>query len=171
MDRYGDYKDIFFGNRKRNSRLLEDFDNDGANNLTEWILGSDGSNPEALPEEPKPVFSTTSTTVITTEFTRFIRIVSKFGFSFRKKLGTIPEVTYQLQLSTDGGLVWTDLPDGDYFNASGPTWQVRTVLTTENTTPVETVEVNSLFEDPISFIPAQPPGTQNDRFRFKVSRR
>lgn len=148
-DEYADYAKQRFGKDYKgvNTGILKDYDKDGYNNLTEWILESRAEDSASIPESPVPVYNDF-------KFNTFLQIYdnSYFGFTIDRKRGTIPKVREILQRSFNGGKTWEN------FMTSDANW---TVTKTYNTIRVASNRV-------INGAWAQPPGTENDIYRVKV---
>jgi hypothetical protein len=112
IDRYTDYSKSIFGKNKIKG-ILEDADGDGFNNLTEWILNSNPLQKAIIPVNPRPA-TVTQVDPFVFGFFGFFNTTSYYGFSVDQKIGTIPQVNYTLQYSTDGGITWLDFNDGYY---------------------------------------------------------
>lgn len=158
IDRYTEYADLFFKNKKAPD-ILVDTDKDGFNNLTEWILDSNANNassvPQTLTPEPllpivDPIFGRLGTT--------------NFGFDVERKLDTIPRVKYILQRSTNRGRTWkTFTSDGN--------WSVEFFRYVDSGNTYVDIQVRSQVEStPAVFPPrfVQPPGTEGHLYRVKV---
>lgn len=158
VDRYSEYVDItFLGSSSKGTDILSDPDNDGYNNLNEWILGSNATSSASIPVPPRPAFVTPAIDPIT-----LTQEVPYFGFDVSKKLGTIPDVAYTLQRSKDGGKTWSKfVTDAD--------WSVDTVRAPAiSYRPAKvTIQVRSLVYN--AGIPIQPPGTVTDIYRVKIT--
>jgi hypothetical protein len=183
IDRYSDYAELDLATAK-NKALLADPDKDGYNNLTEWILESDGSEVASIPEMPVP------------EPFQAVDIVggptpigSYFGFNVTIKEGTNPKVSYILQRSLDQGRTWRNFrsgyyfPDGSYATPDNPpdldglgnplddvTWSVRKVRTIERGIETYQIQVRSGIIDYTqdNNYQLEPPGTQGDLYRVKI---
>jgi hypothetical protein len=179
VDRYSDFRNALIGSKKsERGKLLNDADGDGFNNLTEWILESGPADSSSVPAAPVPRLVTT----ITSDSFFFLTSTRYFGFVIDKKLSTTPEVNYQLQRSRDKGVTWTDFNDGFYFEdgSYSPTlpffitsqlaWTVRTDKFTSRGAPREEIQVISNAVN-IEGEPTAPPGTANDIYRIKISRK
>lgn len=172
-NKYADYAGITFDDKnKKAPKILADSDGDGYNNLNEWILESNANDGADIPIEPDPAYNGGE---FDAESFQIIRN-THFGFTIDKKLGTTPAVKYTLQRSKDGGRTWQKF-------VSDADWEVSTVRLAaganprrENTpakveirveakpftvTDAEGNETDHFFE--------QPPGTENDRYRVKVT--
>ena len=181
VDRYSEYKGIIFAKDKKSSRsgLLKDPDKDGFNNLTEWVLDSNGDDAGSVPVQPTPE-------LVVDYFDFFFGIVqdSFFGFTIDKKMGTVPNVKYILQRSTDGGQTWTRFRDGYYlmdgtflteeqYNQAPVffdiAWRVETVKYLQAGARHSEIRVRSFqFEDEFGVDPVMPPGFENHQYRVKI---
>jgi hypothetical protein len=195
VNKYSDYRDLAFPNKNANTGLLDDADGDGYNNLNEWILDSEANNPEIQPVAPVAKFNPTlyDFDVFGFYYSSSVRIVRSpyYGFTVAQKLGTDPAIVYTLQRSKDGSKTWQDFPDGYYYNdgtysvtpISNPflydniAWVVQT---TDYKAGVGAVKANAPARREIqvrtsySFLGpggpnAAPPGTENDKYRVKIS--
>lgn len=160
VNRYEEYKSISLAFAKKDGNILKDADNDGYNNLNEWILDSNAAERGSIPVEPRAV---ANPTVWDETGFRLVR-AAYFGFTISKKLGTVPNVVYTLQRSTDNGKTWNKFK-------SDANWTVQTVrlargvqAARENTPERVEIRVESNTLD-------QPPGTENDRYRVKITLR
>ncbi|MEO5912634.1 MAG: hypothetical protein ABIS50_00260 [Luteolibacter sp.] len=159
VDRYTEYVDIDFPTSSKGTGILEDPDKDGYNNLNEWILDSNASNSASIPIAP-----VTELVQPVDPFFGLPTGFSYFGFDVKKKLGTIPGVIYTLQRSKDQGKTWSKFKtDTD--------WTVQTVRTAAiaNLPASATIQVRSLVYDTTTGTPIQPPGTDNDIYRVKIT--
>lgn len=172
INRYTEYQETVL-RRSRDTGLLGDTDRDGYNNLNEWILDSSASDPTSVPVAPITV---DNPAVYDLDFFTFfgrIRLVRPqyFGFTVNKKLATKPGVVYTLQRSRDRGRTWRRFVTDD-------NWTVRTVryapgigsLKQNSPTRVE-IQVESKVTDAATLNQIQPPGTQSDRYRVKITLR
>jgi hypothetical protein len=185
VNRYSEYADISFPNSNAKADLLKDADGDGYNNLNEWILDSGADNPNSIPVGPIPEFVDT-----VYDFDSFgyyfyfgyYRLVrpAYFGFTISKKLNTRPGVVYTLQRSKDNGRTWQKFESDD-------NWTVTTVnlapgmgsvkansprrveIRVESKPWTEIVADEDGFLSYITHYNEQPPGTQYDIYRVKVT--
>jgi len=162
VNRYEEYKEISLAlnNNKKARNILQDADGDGYNNLNEWILDSNAAERGSIPAEPRTV---ANPEVLDETGFRTVR-PAYYGFTIDKKLGTVPNVIYTLQRSTDKGKTWTKFK-------SDANWSVYTVrlprgveAARENTPERVEIRVESNTG-------AQPVGTENDRYRVKITLR
>jgi hypothetical protein len=191
-DRYSDYRKNQFGKRTKRVKILEDFDNDGFNNLNEWIAGTSSTNPTNFPVlRPALVkqFSDSAIDIVSAQF---------FGFDVDQKIATTPKVSYELQRSVDNGVTWLPFGPGYYLKNGGflpitdpiapffldrlnadpeIIWVVREVEKFERGISTKTLEVrsNAFINEPDLFIftglrPIQPPNTASHLYRTKISR-
>jgi hypothetical protein len=158
IDSYEDYADLFF-KKQKTPDILADTDEDGFNNLTEWILDSNASNATSIPATLTPAqmlpvvdpfFGALGTT--------------NFGFDVERKLETSPKVGYILQRSTDNGRTWKKF-------TSDANWSVENVRYFDKGNVRVQIQVRSLVESippvfPQKFV--QPPGTSGHLYRVKV---
>lgn len=98
-DIYAAYAQTNFGKNKKKVGLLDDFDKDGFNNMTEWILGSRAADMASVPLDPKPKFTAANPITLTP---------ASYGFTITKKSASVPAVVYTLQRSVDDGVNWAD---------------------------------------------------------------
>lgn len=102
VNRYSEYQGLRFPETSKKTELLDDYDNDGFNNLTEWILGSRGEDPQSVPVNPVP---SAHADVINSNGE--IVDPAYFGFTVIKQRQTRPNNIRQiLQYSTNGGKTW-----------------------------------------------------------------
>lgn len=193
VNKYTEYQKSVFINKGSKQAILDDSDGDGYNNLNEWVLDSNAADSESVPVAPVAanvgsIFDIDYFTYYGTE--RSVR-GQYFGFTINKKLGTRPAVAETLQRSTDGGKTWADFRSGYYF-ADGTysktdtrtgndlrilNWIVKTVKLApgvgsikENSPQREEIRVESGFRQTTLFSEyAQPPGTENEKYRVKVT--
>ncbi len=182
VNRYTDYQDISLGKSNRKS-ILADADNDGYNNLTEWILGSSGSDASSIPAAPTPAdYQAVNIVGGPTP------IGSYFGFNVDVQNETVPKVTYALQYSKDQGKTWEKFKNGYYlldgsYSTTIPTdffgfplvdyrWSVQKVTTTVRGITTTEIQVRSGTPNlnPTATIPfVQPEGTISHIYRVKLS--
>jgi hypothetical protein len=161
LDRYTEYAKIVFG---KTVDILKDTDGDGYNNLTEWILESNANEVTSVPVAPVPTLVQGIVDPI------FGPLGDPYyGFTIRKKLGTIPAVAYELQRSIDNGATWEEFVSDD-------NWLVEDLTYTERGMVRSEIKVSSLWTIPSGNIlipdtPVQPPGTESHIYRVKVTRR
>lgn len=149
VNRYTDYQDLRFPQTTKKTALLDDYDNDGFNNLTEWILGSRGEDPQSTPVNPVPI---AHAAVINSN----LEIVDPeyFGFTVIKQRQTRPKNIRQiLQYSTNGGKTWKRM-------RTDANW-----LVTETAGDIR-VESRIYSE---GLIPVQPPDAVGHIYRMKVT--
>ncbi len=180
LDRYTDYKMITLAGETK-KKILEDADKDGFNNLTEWILESNGADAGSVPAQPFPAaFQAVDFTGRPTAFGSY------YGFNVTVKQGTVPKVKYILQRSKDGGRTWSRFKFGYYdtndnYSVDPPTdnlgnplqynWVVFPVTDTTRGIKVKQIQVRSGIINPnaAATIPTiAPPGTLNDVYRIKI---
>jgi hypothetical protein len=149
VNRYSEYAELRFGNKdgQKGTDLKEDFDKDGFNNITEWILDSRADDSTSV---PRPILA------LPRNVGNLVDPQPYFGFTFTKKRGTVPRVVQTLQRSTNNGRTW------------------RKFVSDANWTVTETAEefiVQSNFDNllAIPVEPVQPPGTAGDLYRIKVT--
>ena len=142
INRYSEYAELRFGTKTKNVAILDDYDKDGFNNLTEWILESRADDSASVPKNPVPTVHD-----FVTNADGLILDPGYYGFTVVKRQGTRPNVNQILQVSTNGGKSWKEL-------TSNAAW-----LVTE--TPGE-IRVESKTFGP-------PAGTATDLYRMKVT--
>lgn len=148
INRYTEYAELRFGRSGRRSiELLDDFDNDGFNNLSEWILDSRAEDSTSI---PRPILA------LPRNVGNLQNPLPFYGFSVTKKRGTIPRINQILQRSTNNGRTWRRFE-------SDSNW---TVTETRNEFVVRS-NFDNQFTFPIQ--PVQPPGTAGDLYRVKVN--
>ncbi len=195
VNKYSEYRDGIFPNNKKDD-LLADADGDGFNNLNEWILDSSAVDAASIPEEPRTVANDPVYDLDFFDFYGFARLVRDqyFGFTINKKLETRPGVVYTLQRSKDRGLTWENFPSG-YYYADGTyskialtaivgdqivqlpyDWHVSTVRLArgvgalkENAPERVEIRVESGEYSVDEFAYVQPPGTEGDLYRTKIT--
>ncbi|MES2996350.1 MAG: hypothetical protein V4733_06020 [Verrucomicrobiota bacterium] len=141
VDRYHDYALARFDGATKGRGLLSDFDKDGFNNMTEWVLDSLPDDSQSIPEAPQPDYHLEQTVgdFVYPEY---------YGFLVIKKKGLRPQVDYTIQRSVDNGETWqTMVSDRDWF-----------VFEDE-----DQIRVVSRTGDP-------PDGTAGHRYRVKITR-
>ncbi|MEO5713871.1 MAG: hypothetical protein ABIT37_10330 [Luteolibacter sp.] len=176
VNRYSEYAELSFENLSGSADLLADFDKDGYNNLTEWILDSRAEDNTSVPIPP---FAIIHPDVFNNDVTlpnqpRLVR-AAYFGFTVDEKLETIPDVVYAVQRSRDFGKTWQVM-------TSDADWSVRRVRIAAGALPGSQreqakaqirVESKRSVIDPLTFIstPVQPPGTASDLYRVKITKK
>ena len=181
VNRYSEYQELIIEKSKSDSEILKDTDGDGYNNLNEWILDSSavdaGSIPVAPVAQDVPILYDFDYLDYFFFFGSY-RIVRDqyYGFTIDQKLGTKPGVIYTLQRSKDKGKTWKRF-------VSDADWTVRKVVLPPG---VGSAKANSpkriqiwvesrynttgqLITLPGFEIQGAPPGTQNDRYRVKIT--
>ncbi|MES2921015.1 MAG: hypothetical protein V4819_05695 [Verrucomicrobiota bacterium] len=177
VNRYSEYQEIVVAKSKSNSDILKDTDNDGFNNLNEWILGSSAVDAESTPIPPT---AANVPTLYDFDYLDYFflfgtyRIVRPqyYGFTIDQKLGTKPGVVYTLQRSKDKGKTWKKfVTDAD--------WTVRKVKLAPGEGSVDAnsprrvqiwVESKVLGAGTLGAAEyVAPPGTQSDRYRVKIT--
>ena len=182
VDRYSEYKEVRFQKGNKNTKLLGDADNDGYNNLTEWVLDSDANTKASFPINPIPV-KVPSETIVTRSNDRFFSFFDftrpeYFGFTIRKKQGTVPAVDYIIQRSRDRGVTWSTFGSDNNWEVTivNPTQTANEVaLNLPKSTEIRVEAVTRITPTlifPFEFIPllSQPPGTENDIYRVKITK-
>lgn len=177
VNRYSEYVDATFDG-EGHSDILDDADKDGHNNLNEWILDSSATDASSIPESPFPMYHELEERDLD-EFDTFgdngIVRPAYYGFTIDKKLETIPKVVYTLQRSKNFGRTWSKF-------VSDSDWSVETVALAPgygsqkaNSPRRVEIRVESLRNADGELIeerggaPAQPPGTEFDRYRVKIT--
>ncbi len=167
VNRYSEYAELAFNNLKGNSDILADFDKDGYNNLTEWILDSRAEDSTSIPIPP---IATDHIAEINVEAVppRITRD-PYFGFTINEKLATVPDVQYTVQRSRDFGRTWQVM-------TSDANWSVQRVKIaagadpgTEREPAKAQIRVESKIPNPVTFGFIQPPGTEKDLYRVKIT--
>ena len=192
VNKFSDYQESTFFKKGTKKKILEDNDGDGFNNLNEWILDSDGADSENTPRQPIPAAVAAVYDLDYLAFFSRVRLVrgQYFGFTITKKLGTQPAVVETLQRSKDGGKTWEDFKNGYYlldgtYSVTPPDliterffkWSVKTVKLApgvgslrENSSRREEIRVESgYYDNDNGFEYEQPPGSENETFRVKVT--
>ena len=157
---YTDYASRSFGTNKKKAGILEDFDGDTFNNLTEWVLNSRAQDAISVPIGPVPRFVAAVTTTIPTfpPFPPIVNVIpAYFGFKVKKPIGYIPDVVQVLQRSISTAI---PIPEASWVDmVSDANWLVQeTELNIELTSKTGTVAA-----------PNQPPGTAGHKYRFRVA--
>lgn len=179
IDRYDEYADIYLANAKKKKKdILADPDKDGYNNLTEWILGSSGSDAGSTPPEiTVGEFQAVDITGQPTPFGSWI------GFNVNVKRDTVPKVKYLLQRSIDQGKTWQPFvsegtPTPDPFDppiVAPEGWDVDTVTTIERGITSTQIQVRSknFANNPPDYTEdnfyVQPPYSIGHLYRVKIS--
>ncbi len=164
VNRYSEYAELAFETQNGKGNILADFDNDGYNNLTEWILDSRAEDSTSIPIPPIAVAHDF-------EFNNF-RIIRfpYFGFTIDEQLETVPVVSYTVQRSSDFGKTWQVM-------TSDASWTVQRVKIaagarpgTERESAKAQIRVESKIFDPVAGDYIQPPGTEGDLYRVKITK-
>ena len=159
VDFYSEYRDQFFANKNNKSHILDDFDGDGFNNLTEWILDSNGRNSADIPIPPVPIYVNDDVNPL--DPTQVLD--PYFGFTVEKKLGTDPKVHYILERSKNNGKTWTTF-------VSDADWRVTTFHYYVDGARHADIRVRSrYFTNAFPPVPVRPPGTLTDIYRVKIT--
>ncbi len=177
VNRYSEYQELVIGNSNK-SDILTDTDGDGYNNLNEWILDSSAVDANSIPAAPVAASVATLYDLDYFTFTGRVRIVRDqyYGFTIDEKLETQPGVVYTLQRSKDNGKTWTKF-------VSDADWTVRKVRLAPGARSVKAnspkriqiwVEskyntAGALITLPGFELQGEPPGTQNDLYRVKIT--
>ncbi len=190
VNRYTDFVDLNLATSKQKS-LLDDPDGDGYNNLTEWILDSNGSDRGSIPLAPVPAAFIPDDDDDFFDFFDFFDFdVGYFGFDVPIQRDTVPSVKYILQRSFDQGKTWEEFKEGYYledgsfttqqpieeiingFIVPGPfNWSVQRVTTDVRGVSYSRFEVRSGIPNPAATFEVpyiQPPGTLSDIYRVKI---
>ncbi len=151
VDYYNKFAPVAFGNQTKKIGILQDFDNDGYNNLTEWALRSNANQKSSIPRTPVPFYSTDPNTFF-----------DSFGFVVKQLKGRFPAVDLIVERSTDNGKTWSKM-------LTDENWRVRYTedAITVKSKIFELIEIGGF----ISRTPIQPPGTEADIYRIKVTLR
>ena len=181
VNRYSEYQELIIEKSKSNSEILKDTDGDGYNNLNEWILDSSAADAGSVPVAP-----TARSVPILYDFDYLdyffffgsYRVIREqyYGFTIDQKLGTKPGVVYTLQRSKDKGKTWKKF-------VSDTDWSVRKVSfapgagsAKANSPKRVQIWVESKYNTAGTLIltpgletQGAPPGTQNDRYRVKIT--
>ena len=178
VNRFSEYQELIIGQGNSNSSLLEDTDKDGFNNLNEWILDSSAIDADSTPAAPVaqtvPALFDIDYFTLTGRF-RMVRD-QYFGFTINEKRGTKPDVIYTLQRSKDKGKTWQRF-------VSDADWTVRRVSLAPGVGSVKAnspkrveIRVESKYNTAGALITlpgfefqGEPPGTQNDIYRVKIT--
>jgi hypothetical protein len=156
VDQYEDYKTVTFDKKKKKRGILDDYDGDGFNNLTEWILGSNAAESTSTPVPPVAQ----AHAVVNDPDTGLEIDPAYFGFTFFEKVDTDPAVSYTIQRSKDGGATWLEVEsDADWIidRVEIPAGFAR------ETDPAQVrVRLQSLSG-------AAPAGSAGDTYRLKIA--
>ena len=161
LNRYSEYGDLRFPNGGKKTGLLDDFDQDGFNNMTEWILDSLADDPGSVPAQ----LTTEDHPAVVDNINNFFWWTMEpqyFGFSVLLKEATNPKVKQTLQRSKDLGRTWHTFrsdPDDWTVNRDFPDIRVESKVSVEDP------------DDPFQTIQVQPPGTETDLYRIKVTKK
>ncbi len=151
VDYYDKFAPVAFGNETNKVGILQDYDGDGYNNLTEWALRSNANQKSSIPRAPVPFYSIDPDTFI-----------DSFGFVVKQLEGRFPAVDLIVERSTDNGKTWSKM-------RSDENWRVRY---TEDEIIVRSKAFILEELDGFTYrIPIQPPGTESDIYRIKVTLR
>lgn len=152
-DRYLEFALARFGRATAKVGILQDFDGDGFNNLTEWILNSSPANALSKPVPPVAALTLAVTDGL---FPPTIITPASFGFTVTKKQNTVPAVIYSLERSTDGGVTYLPM-------VTDANWTVTNDATTVS---IASKITNGVLPTPT---PIQPPGTEAHRYRLVIT--
>lgn len=188
-DRYTEYSKLYLSQvSKKKREILQDPDNDGYNNLTEWILQSEPAVASSVPRAPLPgAYQAVDIEGGPTPFGSY------YGFNINVKEGTFPKVNYTLQRSLDQGKTWLDFSAGIYYDdgtvgplsdfplydqddfINGVDWRVETVRTTTRGITTVQIQVRSMAHTARDFNVDNwffmPENAINDIYRVKVTLR
>jgi hypothetical protein len=174
VNRYSEYAEVTFENAKSKVSLLEDYDNDGYNNLNEWILDSNASDASSIPEAP---IARANPEELNEEpvVPRIVR-AAYFGFTVVKKLETVPAVKYTLQRSRDDGVTWEKFATDDDWSVTSVRLSAGAFPRRERDPEQIEIRVESKVREEIDLgggliiegEQIQPPGTENDIYRVKI---
>ena len=153
VDYYSEFVKVTFGNETKKIDILQDFDGDGFNNLTEWALRSNATQKTSIPRAPVPFYD---------PGTVGFGFGDSFGFVVKQLAGRFPAVDLIVERSTDNGKTWSKMKSDDNWRVRYTADEIRV-----SSKIFETTEVNGF---PIS-VPIQPPGTETDLYRIKVTLR
>lgn len=174
---YQEFRELSFGVEKNTAKVkltnpLEDFDKDGYNNLTEWILESNPTDPDNFPrtistynnyDAPAPFLRKLATVSFETSY--WVRYRNEldplpwYGYSLEKQRAASPAVRYILQRSVDGGKTWRRMrQDGDWFVVNN-----RTHIGFAARRYTESTDFLNTPPRPII-----PPGSADHQYRIKV---
>jgi hypothetical protein len=161
VNRYTDYADVRFDGSTNNIDVLDDPDKDGFNNMTEWILGSRAEDKFSVPVEPVPVNHNDNYFYYWFYYYYNYFRPQWFGFLVDKVQRNVPAVRYTLQRSTDKGITWSTFEsDSNWLVTNTPEGiLVESRIISDNGTA-------NIFGDDLYI---QPPGTEGDRYRVKIT--
>jgi len=171
VNRFSEFRDLIIGQTSSKSSILDDSDGDGVNNLNEWILESSPVDANSVPTAPVALDTAAVFDVDYFTFTGRFRVVRPqyYGFTIDQKLGTKPGVVYTLQRSKDNGKTWQKF-------ISDANWSVTRVKLAPGVGSVKAnsarrveIRVESKVTSLVTGYQAEPPGTQNDLYRVKIT--
>lgn len=180
VDKYEEYREQTFGIVKGKGTILQDSDKDGYNNLTEWILDSDANSRTSIPVAPTPALVENFYDFYYYYYFELLDpVVSYYGFTIDKKMGTEPRVSYELQRSVDGGQTWGSFKAGYYYEngysakavagLGDLNWTVTNVNYLLSGAKHSEIRVRSNYYDDEENVWAQPPGTAGHTYRVKIT--
>ena len=156
VNRYSEYAEMRFGTGARTA-ILADYDKDGYNNLNEWILDSRADDSASVPIDPFPFAHPAVINPITFEETS----PAYYGFTVKKKRGTVPIVYHMVQRSIDGGKTWQKFGTNALWKVTNSANQIRveSAVLDDNNTPL----------NPFDDFQIEPPGTAGHLYRVKIT--
>ena len=160
VNRYTEYVSLDLSGNLGNN-ILADSDNDGYNNLNEWILGSDGSNSLSIPAAPVPApYQAVDIFGVPTADGSY------FGFNVNVQVATVPKVTYILQRSKDQGKTWQRFKSDNNWDVQRTTFLSRNVPITQ--LQVRSKQLVSPITPTTPNYFTQPVGTLSHIYRVKI---
>jgi hypothetical protein len=156
VDQYEEFRKRAFGSSTGSIQILDDFDRDGYNNLTEWVLESRANDRTSIPRQPVPRLTQP---VLFNDGTVFVP--GNWGFTVFKRKGLIPGVRYSIERSRNGGRTWAPFTGDAYWNVTNTANQIR----------VQGPDIGEIFQelDPADL--ELPRSVANDTFRVKITLR
>ena len=153
VDQYSEFKKRAFFRKTTATGLLDDFDGDGYNNLTEWVLESRANDKGSIPRMPVPRYQPP---VLDGDR---VAIPGFWYFLVDKRKGLFPAVRYALQRSKDNGRTWVNFTGDAYWN----------LIDNEDEIGIVGDEVGTVGEvlDPNE--EALPPELADDLYRVKIT--
>lgn len=154
VDKYVEFRKLAFPNKTAKTGLLDDFDGDGYNNLTEWVLESRANDKGSVPRMPVPRYEPP----ILGNGDRVI-IPGYWYFTVDKRKGLFPAVRYSLQRSKDGGRTWSNFTGDAYWDLVDNVDEIG-IVGDDIGVPGEVFDPND---------EALPPEIADDLYRVKIT--
>lgn len=165
---FNEFAELAFGRNTKKTDLLDDFDGDGVNNLTEWILESNASDDGSVPIPPRPASNAGPAPkpilnrladhpdTLVSLYAQFQpEDLNWYGFMINKQRSVKPGVKYILQRSTNNGRTWRRMKeDGNWY-----------VVSNKNYIGIASKDYNSTVDPPLALVPG---GTAGHQYRIKI---